>query len=233
MPVPAIWREWAHFVRRPVLPVERQRFGGRAVREVAQLLVLNLASSFVLLILLSWLAKWLGVKTPEFEMLTKRGPLFMFGVGAVAIPLVEELVTRFWLDGRKWHLVLVGAMVGLIASLAIIGPIKNHHPLPPLLLFGGWIVVGLIVAWRSGSGVPAWFSRRFAWFYYASALLFGLAHISNYQPSQWLLAIPFVLPQLVDGLVFGFARVRYGMWANLALHMTPNGLLFGLMLSGL
>ena len=45
--------------------------------------------------------------------------------------------------------------------------------------------------------------------------------------------LPFVVPQTIAGLIFGFARVRYGMWANIALHGLSNALFLGLTLAGM
>ena len=77
------------------------------------------------------------------------------------------------------------------------------------------------------------FERRFAWFYLGSALLFGLAHMSNYPLDRPWLLLPFVLPQAFAGLLFGFARVRHGMWANFTLHAGSNALFLALSMSGL
>jgi len=36
------------------------------------------------------------------------------------------------------------------------------------------------------------------------------------------------VPQLIVGLILGYARVTYGLWSDIALHMLHNGLLIGL-----
>jgi cyanate permease len=40
--------------------------------------------------------------------------------------------------------------------------------------------------------------------------------------------IVLVVPQLIAGLIFGYARVTYGLWSDMMLHMMHNGLLVGL-----
>jgi len=229
-PGPGVWLEWARFVHAPRLPVERVRFGWRAVGEIGWLLLLD-----VLVAGLTWLAKQTGLKTPEFEVLTKQGPAVTLLVGALVLPLFEETVFRGWLVGQRRHLVIVGVIVGVVASLvaaerlfsglAFIGAVAGATML--------WVVLGWWLARRAGGAVPAWFERRFAWFYFGSALLFGLAHMSNYPLDRPWLLLPFVLPQAFAGLLFGFARVRHGMWANVALHASSNALFLGLSLSGL
>ena len=232
--VPSMWIEWARFVRRPRLPTAREAFGGRAMAEVGQLLALVIAFDFALVVGLSWLSTKLGVKTPEFEELRKFGPMVTLLVGALALPIVEEIVFRGWLSGRRRVLVAVAVLVGFIASLAmarlIVGP-APFKTMAALLL--AWLVVGPMLIWKSKGDTPGWFVRGFPLLYFASALLFGLAHISNYDLSRPWVLLPFVVPQTIAGLIFGFARVRYGMWANIALHGLSNALFLGLTLAGM
>jgi hypothetical protein len=232
--VPRMWGEWARFVRRPVLREARQAFGARAVGEVAQLLSLNILTDLVLVVGLSWLATRLGIKTPEFKELTQYGPVVTLAAGALGLPILEECVFRGWLTGRRkvlaLSLVLIAAVLSLVALKFGAGP--GQLKAMALLLFG-WILVAGFVAWRVRGGAPAWFARAFPALYFASALLFGLAHVSNYDLARPLLLLPFVVPQTIAGLIFGFARVRYGMWANIALHATSNALFLGLSLAGM
>jgi membrane protease YdiL (CAAX protease family) len=45
-----------------------------------------------------------------------------------------------------------------------------------------------------------------------------------------LILLPLVVPQLIAGLVFGYARVTFGLWSDMLLHMMHNGLLISLVL---
>ena len=92
--VPQMWIEWARFVRRPRLPAAREAFGGRAMAEVGQLLALVIAIDFALVLGLSWLSARLGVKTPDFEQLRQYGPVVTLLAGALAMPILEEIVVR-------------------------------------------------------------------------------------------------------------------------------------------
>ena len=232
--VPQMWIEWVRFVRRPRLPAAREAFGGRAMAEVGQLLALVIAFDFALVVGLSWLSTRLGVKTPDFEELRKFGPVMTLLVGALALPIVEEIVFRGWLSGRRRMLVAVAVLVGFIASLAMARLTVGPAPFKTMaVLLLAWLVVGSVLIWKSKGDAPGWFVRGFPVLYFASALLFGLAHISNYDMSRPWVLLPFLLPQTIAGLIFGFARVRYGMWANIALHGLSNMLFLGLTLVGM
>ena len=63
------------------------------------------------------------------------------------------------------------------------------------------------------------------------ALLFAAAHLGNYEGAA-LVLLPLVVPQLLVGLILGYARVTYGLWSDILLHMLHNGLLIGLVVLG-
>lgn len=232
--VPPMWAELADFVRRPLLPGERQKFGARAVGEVAQLLALNVAISFALVVVLGWLATQWGVTPPNLEKLGGWGAGTMFLLGALVIPVLEEWLFRGWLTGGRRGLaalaLAVAAGIAMFVAWLTAGP-------EPQLAMGIVLLVVLLIAplllWKVGGGQAHWVPAAFPRLYYLSALLFGLAHLSNYELSRPWLLLPFVLPQTIAGLIFGFARVRYGMWANIALHALSNALFIGLAAAGL
>ncbi len=78
------------------------------------------------------------------------------------------------------------------------------------------------------------FKRRKAFkiAYYTLAIIFGFAHISNYEiDTSILLFSPILIaPQLLIGLYLGFIRVRFGLLWAIALHALYNGFLFSLFL---
>lgn len=71
--------------------------------------------------------------------------------------------------------------------------------------------------------------KSFKLAFYASILLFGLIHISNFEDLHghyW--AVPFlVLPQLFSGLFLGFIRIRQGLIWSILLHTMHNLVLVG------
>jgi membrane protease YdiL (CAAX protease family) len=182
--------------------------------------------------LLGWLSKKATLDTPQLEQLTSKGPLYALLMGAGVAPLIEETLFRGWLDGRKRNLVFV---IGLLLSFGAIWGLSLALPTQPLVTAGvglALLVLTAVLTWRAGTSVPAWYQRYFPAFYFLSAVAFAISHFSNYSLDRPWLLVPFVLPQLVAGLIFGFARVRFGFWANLLLHMSSNALFLGLMIAG-
>lgn len=228
--VPAVWREWVRFLRAPSLDTPRERFGLAAVRAVLWLLLLDVLVDFPLASLLGWLSKRATLETPQLTQLTDNGPLFTLLMGAVAAPLLEEVLFRSWLDGRRRHItfwLMVLLVFGTFWKFGV-----QNQPFLAIGLAALLLIVGAVLVWRADQSVPAWFQRLFPAIFYLQAVAFAASHFSNYPRDRMWLLVPFVLPQLVAGLVFGFARVRFGMWANLLLHASSNALFLTLMLAG-
>ena len=225
---PAGPRAFFAFLRRPVLPERVVGLRLSALRGTLGLFVLDLAMMAVLvsLALVAWL---LGFTLPSSVV----GELKM-GAGLVALivvfaPIGEELIFRSWLSGRPGH---VGAAAVLLAAIGYLltADLKAH----PLLLLGALagglvLAIGLAVGLRRRARF-GFFARHFAWFYFASAAAFALVHLSNYSSGAAAVLLPLVLPQLLVGLILGYARVTYGLWSNILLHMMHNGLLITVVL---
>ena len=72
------------------------------------------------------------------------------------------------------------------------------------------------------TAVPAWFKRHFHWFVWGSTLLFGLAHLGNYEALTSPLGVLVVLPQTIGGLLLAYTRTRLGLGAAMAHHAAYN-----------
>ena len=67
--------------------------------------------------------------------------------------------------------------------------------------------------------------RYFKYFFYLSAILFALVHISNFAPYNYnvLFLYPlFTLPQFFMGLILGYLRIRQGFFSAWVLHALIN-----------
>jgi hypothetical protein len=76
------------------------------------------------------------------------------------------------------------------------------------------------------------FRRHFRWFYFLSTLAFASVHLTNFTEGNALILLPLTLPQLLLGLILGYARVQFGLWADVLLHAAHNSLFVGLLLVG-
>ncbi|MBO0748962.1 MAG: CPBP family intramembrane metalloprotease [Porphyrobacter sp.] len=222
------WRAFGTFLRHPVLPRRVTGIHPAAIAATLKLFALDLVIMAVLIGVVA-LATALGMHIPENAIdKLQLGPLWL-AIIVVMAPIAEELAFRSWLSGRPGHVTAIIALAVGVAIPVISGP-QGH----PVLLLGSLsiaivIAIGLAIWLRKHPPMP-FFSRHFAWFYAAASLLFALAHLSNYTEGTALILLPLVVPQLLVGLILGYARVTYGLWSDMLLHMLHNGLLIGLVL---
>jgi membrane protease YdiL (CAAX protease family) len=223
---PAEWGAFVAFLRHPVLPERVTGIRLAAIAATLRLFALDLLL-MALLIGLVALATAFGFQFPENAIdKLHLGPLWLTIIVVVA-PIAEELVFRSWLSGRPGHVTAAVAVMVGVALPVVSGP-QGH----PILMLGSLtiavvVAIGLLIWLRKHPPFP-WFSRHFAWFYAAATLLFALAHLTNYTQGAALILLPLVVPQLLVGLILGYARVTYGLWSDMLLHMLHNGLLISL-----
>jgi membrane protease YdiL (CAAX protease family) len=149
----------------------------------------------------------------------------------VGAPLGEEIVFRGWLSGRPGH---VGAMLVLLATgiAFVLAGLFNPTPVNALIALAG-IIAASVVLWRKRGRPPmAFFERHFRWFYFLSTLAFASVHLANFAEGNALILLPLTLPQLLLGLILGYVRVQFGLWAGVLLHAAHNSLFVGLLLAG-
>jgi membrane protease YdiL (CAAX protease family) len=232
---PRAWRDFIAFVRLPLLPERATGPGKAALAPLAQLYGLDLLMMAALLALFGLLSL-AGLKLPEHlldEMKLAPALLALIVVGA---PIAEEIVFRGFLSGRPGHLGAIAALLAAGIASWVAGQ-SVHSALGPFLLVG-LPVIGLAAAGLSiwlGRKRPAlgWFARHFRWFYYGSAIAFAAAHLSNFvgaAPAALLALL--VVPQFVVGFLLGYARVTWGLWASMLLHICHNALFIALALAG-
>lgn len=98
-------------------------------------------------------------------------------------------------------------------------------------VFGGLLIlVGAYLHWRrtreANVSVPDWFARNYGPVVYGSSILFGAAHLTNFDEFSALHMLV-VLPQTLGGLVLAFTRTRLGLRAAIYQHAAFNAVTFG------
>ena len=122
---------------------------------------------------------------------------------------------------------------GLLAGAALLslpGP-RGALALVAVLVLG--VAAAIALLWRKRGQPPmGWFARHFRWFYLLSALAFASIHLTNFTEGNAALLLPLTLPQLLLGLILGYARVSFGLWSSMLMHGLHNTLFIGLVLAG-
>ena len=226
-PAPTILAEWLRlgsFLKRPNLEVGAQNQGALTV------LTRIFALDFAIMAMLVGLAAALvasGVELPETALANIEFTLWIIFAVIVGAPVMEEIAFRSWLSGKLGHwvgLVLL-AVGGLGFTLATIGQAANNIALSVagLALGVSALIIALIAFVRGTRAAPiGWFARTFPFWFWLSTLAFALVHIANFDKGSIAILLPLVLPQFILGMMLGYVRVRFALWAAILLHAAHN-----------
>ncbi len=228
--IKAQWHSFLAFVRKPVLPARASGFSGSAAASVLRLFMLDLILMTVL-IGAALAASRLGFAMPDTALGNMELSLPLIALVVLGAPVVEELLFRGWLSGRPAHVApyLIGIAAALLGAV-IMRASGWPQPYVAAALGVAAIIAAAVGAWALRGRPPfGWFQRHFRWFYYLSTIAFAAVHLSNYDESSPFVLL-LVIPQALAGLIFGFARVTYGLWANIALHILHNSTFISLAL---
>ena len=252
--ITATWRNFFAFLRRPRLPEDD--VGHRAVfenvapgetrpapptgikleafRRTLHLFVLDILLMAPILLVAAGLEA-AGVQFPDNALAELTfGPLIIVAI-VLGAPLMEELAFRGWLTGRPAALVAFGTLLLAYLAISVIAPLlpEMQQGLLGLGAIGAFVLAAILaVAALRNRPAPRWYARAFPLFYALSVIAFAAIHITNYEQGDmalWML-LPLVIPQAVAGLVWGYARVHFGLWSSILLHAMHNGLAVGLIL---
>jgi membrane protease YdiL (CAAX protease family) len=143
-------------------------------------------------------------------------------------PFLEELSYRLFLTTQKtWF--LMGLFFFLGFNIQILVEIIKDKNLAFLVFLIGIFLVFLVILLATflitKDKIKLWVSNHFNQFFYIVSIVFGLAHISNYQNlRQIIFLMPIlVLPQLFVTFIFGYIRIRFNsFWWAFAIHSLYN-----------
>ncbi|MGB7409049.1 MAG: CPBP family glutamic-type intramembrane protease, partial [Pontixanthobacter sp.] len=140
----------------------------------------------------------------------------------VGAPVTEEIAFRGWLSGRLGH-----ALAALLLAIGVFAVPMLAGEEQAVVGFTAAIVLivaaGAAILWGRRQTPMRWFAREFPFIFWATAAVFALVHLINFEQASLIVLLPLVLPQFVAGLMFGYVRVHYGLWAAMLLHALHNG----------
>jgi len=233
-PFNSLLGRFLRFLRRPYytvnVPAQPQPF-----QDILRLYALALVLILPLAIGVGNLAEKISTSHAISEMADK--PILIFSMAVLIAPPLEEVLFRLPLRYTPVNLTLPLSLwlliiLGLFGGLEVI-PAISLLPLFCLTFIGCVFLRIWLKEKMPATPIHQQYEKRIGWFFYGSALIFGLIHIPNYQlinHSVLLLAPLLVSPQILLGIFFAFIRLRYGFWWCIFTHAFHNGLLVGQML---
>lgn len=151
-------------------------------------------------------------------------PLNLILLGIIIVPIYEELVFRSLLKFKKNNLILFFSMLGGMIVYFVI----ESRIIPLIIASVLLAIVLLLLVIFSREKIEHFISSNFKYFFYASAILFGLLHASNFTGNVYIImAFSFILggPQIIMGLILGFIRMNYGLFYSILFHVMINSTL--------
>jgi membrane protease YdiL (CAAX protease family) len=133
-------------------------------------------------------------------------PVFIL-LAVVLAPFLEESLFRLPLCYSPLNLGVAGLGIMLLLPDLL---------LPARIAIGVviFVVVLFLLLQRSQEVMAAHFYRHLRALVILSSVLFGLVHITNFEPQVWWLAPLLVLPQITLGFFLAYVRLQYGyLWA--------------------
>ena len=162
-----------------------------------------------------------------------RSPLALLLIALAAT--MEECVFRGFLSARRFGVALLWMALPFFGALVAVRMLDFTPSLTQrLLAFAAAFVIGYLAWPLYGRATAAFIERHFRGLVWLSALVFGLAHISNYQSdalSPWWIHPLFVLPQMGLGLLLAYVRTRYGLPGSIVVHFLFDALLVLVMIT--
>jgi membrane protease YdiL (CAAX protease family) len=201
------------------------------VVEVTKIFVITFAAVILIAVPLMTLigADDLPNKLSELENLgfdkVWQQNLALFTLAVIAVPLLEEVLFRFPLKFRRGAIALSLVLIGTLAANIL--QVFGVDIVQATTIGVGLVVLLAVILYlflRGDGQLDAFTNKYFIYFFYAAALLFAFAHVFNYElrPDQkWMTPI-LVLPQMILGLMLGYLRIKYGLWAAIMAHAMNN-----------
>ena len=150
--------------------------------------------------------------------------LKLFITGMILAPIYEEIFFRSLLKFDKKNI----SIFTIVISLLTMYNVYNNKYTNVLVLSIILILVFGIYLSSNIDKVSNFIKKHFKYFFYASSLIFGLIHITNFSGNINILialSIILTLPQTISGLIFGYARMKYGLIYSIILHIINNSIL--------
>ncbi len=145
-------------------------------------------------------------------------------IGVFLAPIYEEVLFRSLLKFKKQNLILFISLI-----IVLIGYYVFRSEVEFVIGFSIFlIIVILITGLYSRKNIENFISKKFKYFFYASAIIFGLLHATNFTGNVYLIiGFSFILggPQIILGLILGFIRMKYGLIYSILFHFIINSTL--------
>jgi membrane protease YdiL (CAAX protease family) len=138
------------------------------------------------------------------KMMQSMPVAVFFFVAVIVTPFFEELLFRLYLRYRYNYVFTT------IIGLASLTGSTNRE--------------------KTSTRLRSFWTKRYKYIFYFSALIFGFVHLFNFPFSLTILLLSPILvaPQIILGSIIGYLRIRYGFMMGFFMHALHNAVFVGL-----
>ena len=227
-------RDFIAFLIRPSFSVRTHQSWRLLWRPLLVILSLKLVVTYTLIAILSYYKGSVGFEREEIESVLGEEWWQILLLAVIVGPVAEEMIFRGPLTRRP-----VPVLIGASAAAAL----GTYFLIVFVFESFGWPLslrrIALLSLPFASAGLVFWIICRFQkqdrlgpllekalpFLFYGMAVAFGLFHLNNYA-TDWLLAAPMALNPFFGAVVYGFARIKWGLLPAVLLHMGNNGVAF-------
>ena len=195
------YQDFLEFLKHPSEQPDPIQTRKQKAKRLFSLLIIDMAVMVVLVTVIYWVAKFAmaDLKNRQLVSLMNLYPIWVILLGGVVlIPVIEELVFRLYLR-FKYNF--------LAQSILLLSSVAGAQNKSKFEIF-----------------LKNFWSKNFKTIFYLSAILFGYAHIFNYDYSLTILLLSplLVAPQFIIGLFLGYLRIKYNLVLGYFMHAIHN-----------
>ena len=219
------------FVRAPRYSAFAEIPIGEKIRDTLGLFVVKLVLFVAIALFMALLSPVFDPQNVSVHNLTARfAPAMLFVVAALALPLLEEVGFRLSLKFKPGYLAMsLSVICYYFMTKAVYGTSNSMIDESFLTRAGLSIAVGVAIypvlkARTVSYALSRFWENHFRWVFYGSCGSFALVHLFNYELSVInLVLMPLItLPQIVSGVIYGYARMVLGFQYALLAHAVNN-----------
>lgn len=222
------------FTRHPVADAGAGMALKQKLTDTAGLLVIKLLSAVAIAVLMAVLSPVFDPKNVSVDNIVERfSPVALLFVAGLALPLLEEVGFRLSLRFNPVYLALsLGVMCYYFLTKVVFGTSNSLVDES----FGVRVGVSLAICTllflvfrlpQVSTFLREVWEKHFRWIFYVTCAAFAFVHLFNFELSiVHIILMPLMtLPQIVSGILYGYARVILGFQYALLAHVA-NNLLF-------
>jgi len=204
---------------------------GHKLSDTAALFVIKITLFVAIAVVMALLSPVFEPENIALDNLTERlSPLMLLFVAGFALPLLEELGFRLSLRLKPIYLAMsVSVIAYYILTKVVFGTSNTMVEESFAIRIGSSIAIGaalfpILRRQTIANALGYFWQSNFRWIFYFSCASFAAVHLLNYEMTVInILLMPLItMPQIVSGVIYGFARVTLGFQFALLAHVLNN-----------